>query len=739
MRFARVHKVSVYTVAVLGLMSLASGGALQGPIGIVIAAGVIASWWAEGALLEKRAYARLQTTLLVLALGVQFARATLFGHGLLDAAVEFAALLQVSRLAYRKTAAEFQQSTALALAHLIAATVLGAGLSYALCFLGFVIALPWALTLGHLRREIEGNYLADARAGRAGVPIDVARILRSRRVVGPGLLVGSSLLSLPIFAITAVLFVLFPRIGLGVFSLRQSRGAATAGLGDEVDLAGHGTIRDDPTIVLRVEPSNLGPNPPSVRPFRLRGAAFDVYNGHAWSRRSLTRTSVLRDAGEYDLFIVRGEQTRRQVSYRLTLDGIDPPVLLLPPGTVRVRVDPRMEAGYPRYPDLTRDAANEVRYSAQDDLGLVYTAYVPEVIADDLGQYNADRSPLDEATTRRYLQLPAVSPEFLALARQLTAPHETAYDKASAVVRHLRSFRYTLDIESGGAERPVEHFLFRSHAGHCEYFSTSMALLLRAAGVPTRNVTGFLGGTYNRYGRFYAIRQGDAHSWVEVYDQRFGWITFDPTPPAREPATRASGLLSEIDAVLEALRARWRRYVVGFDLSTQLRLFQGAARWFDFGGRGRGAHQPAARSPRAEAQRNRPPSHYAFAIGGIAALGAIGWFLSRRSSLRSAPEARSVRDAIALARAFDNAVAARGFSRPSSRSLVAHAKTIRDAGAPIAELATEVADRWAAARYGAQPLTESELDGYKKSLASFDDAKHGQPPRDAPSAASASP
>lgn len=721
MRFARVHKVSVYTVAVLGLLALASGGALQGPIGVLVAIGVVASWWAEGDLLEKRSYARAHTALLVLALGIQILRGTLGSHGLLDAAMEFAALLQVSRLAFRRSAAEYQQSTALALAHLIAATVLGAGLSYALCFLGFIITLPWALTLGHLRREIEGNYLADARAGRAGVPIDVARILRSRRVVGAGLLAGSSLLSVPIFALTALLFVLFPRIGLGVFSLRQNRGSATAGLGDEVDLSGHGTIRDDPAIVLRIEPPNLGPSPPPLRPFRLRGAAFDVYNGRAWSRRALARSAVPRESGEYDLHLVRGDLRRRQLAYRITLDGLDPPVLLIPPGTVRLRVEPRMEAGYPRYPELTRDSANEVRYNAQDDLGLVYTAFVPEAIADDLGHQSADRAPLDAAAMQRYLQLPEVSDAFRALAQRLTEGQPTAVDKAHAVARHLASFRYSLRIESGAADRPIEDFLFRSRAGHCEYFSTAMALLLRAAGVPTRNVTGFLGGTYNRYGRFYAIRQGDAHSWVEVYDARSGWLTFDPTPPAREPARAPTGLLTELDAVVEALRARWRRYIVGFDLSTQLRLFQGAARWLQWGGRPRGAPR-GARGARDDAER---PSWTAaragaFALGALA-LGVGVFFSARRARRTRASSDRAIRDAVALARAFDEAVSSRGFSRPRSRSLVAHARAMVEAKVAIGPLALEVADRWAAARYGARPLTSEELATYQRALARFED------------------
>jgi transglutaminase-like putative cysteine protease len=722
MRFSRVHKVSVYTVAVLGLFALGSGGMLEGAIGAVIAAGVIASWWAEGALLESRAYARFQTGLLLVVLLFQIARATLGGHALLDAAVEFAALLQVSRLAFRRTASEYQQSTALALAHLIAATVLGAGLSYAVCFIGFVITLPWALTLGHLRREIEGNYLADARAGRAGVPIDVARILRSRRVVGSGLLVGSSLLSIPIFAMTALLFVLFPRIGFGVFSLRQSRGAATAGLGDEVDLTGHGTIRDDPTIVLRVEPPDMGDNPPASRTFRLRGAAFDVYDGHAWSRRTLPRATVPRDMDQYELYsrrtVVRGEQR----AYRLTLDGLDPPVVLVPPGTVRLRIEPRLEAGYRRYTDVTRDVANELRYASQDDLGLVYTAFVPDPIVDDLGHFTADRAPLDAASSARYLQLPTISPRLLALAHQLTDSHATATQKAEAVERYLRAFRYTLTIESGSAEQPVEDFLFRTHAGHCEYFSTAMAILLRAVGVHTRNVTGFLGGTYNHFGRFYAVRQGDAHSWVEVYDPAVGWITFDPTPPSREPLVARTGLLAELDAVVEAFRARWRHYVVGFDLSTQLKLFQGAFRmveWSPEGGwlRGRGRAQQRGVQQAATDQR-RPLRTVFIVLGGVALVGAAWWF-NRRAKNQTTPQSQTVKSAIALAKALDQTLIQHGYPRSVARSPLAHARDLLAKKIAIGPLAELVAIRWAEARYGQKVLTLDELADWKRRLKEF--------------------
>ena len=101
--------------------------------------------------------------------------------------IGLAAALQIIRLATRKGAAHDQQVIVLALLHLIAGTVLGGGIGYGLCFIGFLVVAPGALVLSHLRREVEGNYRQGAR-DRTGLPVDVPRILRSRRVIGPGFL-----------------------------------------------------------------------------------------------------------------------------------------------------------------------------------------------------------------------------------------------------------------------------------------------------------------------------------------------------------------------------------------------------------------------------------------------------------------------------------------------------------------------------------------------------------------------
>lgn len=727
MRFAQVHKFSVYVLAVLSLVVLGAGGELPPLSVLLVAVGVVLSWFAEGELIHAERYVRGWNVALLLVFGLQLARATLFGTDWLIATVELASFLQVLLLANRRSARNYQQITSLALLQLIAATVLGGGLSYAFCFMGFVIATPWAMTLGHLRREIEGNYLADARAGRAGVPIDVARILRSRRVVGVGLLAGSSLLAVPIFLLTAVVFVLFPRIGLGVLSIRPRAETTVAGFGNQVDLSGHGVIRNDPTVVLRLEPANLPENPPLIRPFRLRGTTFDTYNGRGWTRRSsgaMHETVRLeRDGTRYALS--RMPDTEHDVAMRVVLDPLDPPVVFIPEGAVGLRVDARFENGYPRYADLTVDRDDGVRYTGAEEVGLVYTVYAAPTAPHALPR----RAEIERARSfrARYLQLPrTLSPRVHELAARITQGASGSLDKARLVERYLSNYRYTLRLESGQAAQPLEDFLFRSRAGHCEYFSTAMAVLLRAADVPTRNVTGFLGGTFNRYGRFYAVHQGDAHSWVEVWDAQQGWVTFDPTPPAGEVPVLRSGVLAEVDAVVEAMRMRWRHYIVGFDLSTQAQIAQRLWRYVEARRARRGirtqnwnraAAERSAHGPGLSLRGVRPV--IAVAVGGalllLLATQIRAWRRAPRAALARA-RTHAQRAAQDLARALDDALAARGTARPPNRSPLAFASELSARGDPMGAAALRVARRYTAARFGDEPLGEGELDALRAEL-----------------------
>ncbi|RYE90726.1 MAG: DUF3488 domain-containing protein, partial [Myxococcales bacterium] len=235
MRFGVVHRVMTSLLAAMGVLAVVASGELGRVTSALLVVGLIGAlaipeeWHGRPWMLRTVNVA--QVALLVL----QVARWHLFHRSLLELAVEFAAALQIVRLATRRGAAHDQQVIVLALIHLIAGTVLGSGLAYGFCFLGFLVVAPGALVLSHLRREVEGNYKQGAR-DRTGLPVDVPRILRSRRVVGRTFLMFTCSLALPIMLFTATLFLLFPRVGLAFLQFARANKQRMIGFDDRVDL-----------------------------------------------------------------------------------------------------------------------------------------------------------------------------------------------------------------------------------------------------------------------------------------------------------------------------------------------------------------------------------------------------------------------------------------------------------------------------------------------------------------------
>ena len=122
--------------------------------------------------------------------------------------------------------------------------------------------------------------------------------------------------------------------------------------------------------------------------------------------------------------------------------------------------------------------------------------------------------------------------ELEGLAKKVTGDAKTPYDKAAAVQSYLEQKYYYTDKESVTPEGQdvAAYFLLQSKRGACDEFATSMAVLLRIAGVPARVATGFISGDYSQEFQAYVIRAKDAHAWVEVYFPHFGWVPFNPLP-----------------------------------------------------------------------------------------------------------------------------------------------------------------------------------------------------------------
>lgn len=692
MSFARLHKVVTYLFAALGLFAISLGPYLTLTSELVIAATVVGSWFVEGERVRDPRWVRGWTVGLFIFLGVQILRG-FTGGSILELALEFTAALQVSRLFNRRTAKEHQQIAAIALLQLVAATVLSTDLSYAFAFLGFVLVAPWTLSLGHLREEIEGQVAGEDEEREK----TTQRVLQSKRLVGPAFLITTAGLALPLFLMTGVLFIVFPRVGLGFLSFGEGMGQRVSGFGANVELGDFGVIRTDPTVVLRVTPPNLPETPPPSVSIRMRGTSFDTYDGRRWTRGGELESQSIGRVGTHYAVPVRMPSPHHDQAWEVVLDPLDESVLFLPPNTVGLRVPPRITGGLEVGRSIMLSPGLDIRYADADGLGLRYTAYTADDAHDD--------DQLTPAERERYLRVPSEHEPVAALAREWTVGETTDRGRVRALVAHLRDsddFRYSLEMPRvEDDEQPVVVFLTSARSGHCEYYSTALALLLRSQGIPTRNVTGFLGGRYNEYGGYYALSQGDAHSWVEAYfDGR--WHVLEATPPARDAIAPDDGWLSTVQAALDAIRTRWTNDVVGYDLRSQFQLFRALRRYL---GSERDVEQPDAPRDSSSVGVGTPSWVWLLLLlvaGGLVWL--ARWLWRRRGTRRGPPEG-----AVALYAQLDGTLAALGWPRQSSQTPGERVRVLEAEGFGALRLVRDVTERYLAVRYGGERLAEGEL------------------------------
>jgi transglutaminase-like putative cysteine protease len=146
-------------------------------------------------------------------------------------------------------------------------------------------------------------------------------------------------------------------------------------------------------------------------------------------------------------------------------------------------------------------------------------------------------TPLSGPDAERYLGLPTDMPSEIAdIAHQWSDSETTAYGKIRAIQNHLRTFRYDDQVPPGHGVNDILNFLTNTKAGYCEQFAGSMAVLLRAIGIPARVAVGFTAGSYDSGRGVYKVMTKDAHAWVEVPFPGKGWLAFEPTPSRYNPA-----------------------------------------------------------------------------------------------------------------------------------------------------------------------------------------------------------
>jgi len=427
------------------------------------------------------------------------------------------------------------------------------------------------------------------------------RYLETRRLplVSLGLLLLIIVLALPFFLIA-------PRTASSALKRGGGGLAGFIGFSDNVTLGEIGRLKGSDEIFMhvRIENSNAGP----VAGLRWRGVALDHFTGRAWKKSAVAERFEKKESDRGFFQLGTTEDVQRLTTQTFFLEPVDTPVLFGAPRVVAVQG---------RLPFVRVDSEGAIQTRSHDQERVIYKVYSdttepsPAVLRSDALEYYAPAA--------RYLELPGnLDPRIKALAKQVSTSSgaRNGYDEARAIETYLRdNYGYTLELKAGGPD-PLADFLFRVRAGHCEYFATALAVMLRTRGIASRVVNGFLPGEYNETAEAYTVRQSDAHSWVEAYfPQTKSWVTFDPTPPAGRTARTRTGLAGQLSKYSEALELMWFQYVVGYDkqeqhsLATSLRnrlvdLRRGsAARW--------------------EQVRKAFPSLVSFVLPALLALGAV--------------------------------------------------------------------------------------------------------------------
>ncbi|MBM3735831.1 MAG: DUF3488 domain-containing protein [Acidobacteria bacterium] len=486
----------------------------------------------------------------------------------LEATLRLVAFLAAAMIIRARNRRDFLLLKLVALMQLIAASVLSVSLALLVLFLlfaGFGLA---AQLSGEIRSSLESTPQL-ARTPVAGTG-------RRLTLLTAGVMAA-------ILAIGMGFFIVLPRTATAALNTLSRAGVRLPGFSDEIRLGQIGRIRMMAAPVMHVRFDGASRR----EGLKWRGSALSRFDGKRWfnppeqGERLMVDQGNLQPAPPEQLWIP-GER----ISYEVQLKSVTSDVLFfagLPealgiPARTVIRTP---VGGY----ELPRGLARGLRYQ-------VFRAFLP----DERRPVRRPGLALTLAERERYTELPElVDPRVRDLAALIAGQGMSRYGKARAIEEYLRNtYGYSIEPLSAEPEDPLARFLFESKSGHCEYFASAMAVMLRSLGIPARIATGFLGGTYNPVSGWYLIRSSDAHSWVEVFFDGFGWLAFDPTPPDPNAASLLSW--SRLSLYLDAADVFWQEWVVNYDMQHQLSIVERIGRLV---GRGSGWNLtwPRGRAP----------------------------------------------------------------------------------------------------------------------------------------------
>jgi len=561
----KYFELSLYLLVLMGFGALASTGGLDLPtillVGMTLAL--------RGFLLAERrpvVISERWTTPLTVAYFLFYAADYfVLSRSFLAATVHLVLFAVVVRTFSLRRDRDYTMLAVLAFLMILASAVLTVDSVFLFFFAGFMLMTVATFILMEMRRSEQAAKFQARHSNDA----------HEHRHLAFALARATPALVLMILVGAAAVFFLLPRMSANYLGGYSFGNDLSTGFSDRVQLGRIGQIQQSNAVVMHIQISG---DKRGQSALHWRGVALSNFDGKNWSNPH-EQYSLQREAdGAFSVpmfsqGVAPASEGGRQatagtvphlIHYRVLLEPIGTNVFFLAPWGRRVMGAYRalgVDAGGAVYDLDSQHAVN--LYEADSDMARPSPEQLRSA-GDSLPQF-----------VGAYLRVPELlDPRIPRLAAQVSGAASNSYDKAVALEIYLKThYGYTLQLLRSPVTDPLANFLFERKQGHCEYFASSMAVMLRTLHIPARLVNGFRSDEFNDVTGNYVVRAKNAHSWVEAYFPGYGWITFDPTPGG-DVATPEGWDRAAL--YLDAAQSFWREWVISYDSSHQYILGQAA-------------------------------------------------------------------------------------------------------------------------------------------------------------------
>ncbi len=548
-----LFEFSTLGLVLCGYLAMLSTGTLDVFTSVIVSTGLIYRTVALMGLLPSQFPGWLLGSLTALAIALYPADILWWSEDFIQATVNLIFFLAVLKLISAQEVRDHVARLVLSFLLLVVAAILTADSVFFVFLLGFLAFSVMAFTSLELHHSLRKN--RPASTGMHRLPMRLAFV--------------SALIFVGILAMSMGLFYALPRSAKAAINQFLLQREIASGFSREVVLGRYGELVRNPAVVMRIREIPIDNDGVSrTFPVHWRGATLTDFDGRRWSS-PMQAGKLVRVEGN-EVFLEGPGQRRRpgvRAGYYVHLEPDAGEHLFFPGLPEFLRLTQPILVRYPDHSARLPNAPNEaVEYA-------VFSYFDGEWELAEGRMAALSATDVESAKSAELLRLPSLDPRIGELARSVTEDYENPLDKARILSSYLRgNYRYRLETSAARQADPLAHFLFESRQGHCEYFASALAVMLREIGIPSRVVTGFVASEYNPFTGWHVVRMSDAHSWVEAWLPGRGWFGFDPTPSSRLQPT--SQVLARMRLWQDTVDTFWKDWVLSYDFDRQVSLAQ---------------------------------------------------------------------------------------------------------------------------------------------------------------------